>query len=96
LGNWKQKGFSQEERKQADKRDHEEEETNLALIHNVHCGMEAESTCQCLGSSSRHGKIHHDLHKFDILFPAKKKNQSLKNLLLLLLLLLQFFLRQKH
>jgi hypothetical protein len=55
--------------------------------------MEAESTCQCLSSSSRHGKIHHDLHKFDILFPVKKKNQSLR---ILLLLLLPFFLRQKH
>jgi hypothetical protein len=40
---------------------HEEEETNLAPIHYVQCGMEAESTCQCQSSSSKHREIHHDL-----------------------------------
>jgi len=33
----------------------------LAPIHYVQCGMEAESTCQCQSSSSKHREIHHDL-----------------------------------
>jgi len=60
---WEAEGIPKKKGNKQTSKTHEEEETNLAPIHYVQCGMEAESTCQCQSLSSKHREIHHDLHK---------------------------------